>query len=73
MMNHNIIDYYIINFAIPSIITIETHYQIDFGNPVCVPVDDRSTSVLCGIRSRRQLKARLIKRDQCENSVWRLV
>ena len=28
------IDYYIINFAIPSIITIEKHYQIDFGKPV---------------------------------------
>ena len=29
----NIIDYDIINCAIPSIITIETHYQIDFGKP----------------------------------------
>ena len=33
MMNPNIIDYYIINFAIPSIITIENRYQIDFGKP----------------------------------------
>ena len=29
----NIIDYYIINCAIPSIITIENRYQIDFGKP----------------------------------------
>ena len=34
MMDPNIIDYYIINCAIPSIITIENHYQIDFGKPV---------------------------------------
>ena len=33
MMDPNIIDYYIINCAIPSIITIENHYQIDFGKP----------------------------------------
>ena len=33
MMDLNIIDYYIINCAIPSIITIEKHYQIDFGKP----------------------------------------
>ena len=31
--NINIIDYYIINCAIPSIITIEYHYQIGFGKP----------------------------------------
>ena len=31
MMDPNIIDYYIINCAIPSIITIENLYQIDFG------------------------------------------
>ena len=35
MMNSNIIDYYIINCAIPAIITIENHYQIDFGKPGC--------------------------------------
>ena len=34
MMDPNIIDYYIINCAIPSIITIENRYQIDFGKPV---------------------------------------
>ena len=34
MMDPNIIDYYIINCAIPSIITIENRYQTDFGNPV---------------------------------------
>ena len=34
MMDSNIIDYYIINCAIPSI--IENRYQIDFGKPVCV-------------------------------------
>ena len=33
-MDPNIIDYYnIINCAIPSIITIENCYQIDFGKP----------------------------------------
>ena len=32
MMNANLIDYYIIYYsAIPSIITIEYRYQIDFG------------------------------------------
>ena len=36
MMDPNIIDYYLINCAIPSIITIENRYQIDFGKPaVC--------------------------------------
>ena len=34
MMDPNIIDYYIINSAIPSI--IKNRYQIDFGKPVCV-------------------------------------
>ena len=34
MMDHNIIDYYIIICAIPSIITIKNRYQIDFGKPV---------------------------------------
>ena len=33
MMDPNIIDYYIINCAIPSIVTIENRYQIDFGKP----------------------------------------
>ena len=33
MMDLNIIDYYIINCAIPSIITTENCYQIDFGKP----------------------------------------
>mgnify|MGYP001803983307 CR=1 FL=1 len=33
MMDFNIIDYYIINCTIPSIITIENCYQIDFGKP----------------------------------------
>ena len=33
MMDVNFIDYYIIDCAIPSIITIENRYQIDFGNP----------------------------------------
>ena len=33
MMDHNIIDYYIISCAIPSIITIGNRYQIDFGKP----------------------------------------
>ena len=33
MMYPNMIDYNIINCAIPSIITIENHYQIDFGTP----------------------------------------
>ena len=33
MIDPNIIDYYIINCAIPSIITIENRYQIDFGKP----------------------------------------
>ena len=32
MMDLDIIDYYIINCAIPSI-TIENRYQIDFGKP----------------------------------------
>ena len=36
MMDPNIIDYYIINCAIPSIITIENRYQIDFGKPATV-------------------------------------
>ena len=34
MMDPNIIDYYMISCAIPSIITIENRYQIDFGKPV---------------------------------------
>ena len=34
MTDPNFIDYYIIDCAIPSIITIENRYQIDFGNPV---------------------------------------
>ena len=34
MMDPNIIDYNIINCAIPSIITIENRYHIDFGKPV---------------------------------------
>ena len=33
MMDPNIIDYYIINCAIPLIITIENRYKIDFGKP----------------------------------------
>ena len=33
MMDPKIIDYYIIDFAIPLIITIENPYQIDFGKP----------------------------------------
>ena len=33
MMYPNIIDYYMINCAIPSLITIENRYQIDFGKP----------------------------------------
>ena len=32
-MDPNIIDYYTINCAIPSIITIENRYQIGFGKP----------------------------------------
>ena len=34
MVDANLIDYYIINCAISSIITMENPYQIDFGNPV---------------------------------------
>ena len=34
MMDPNIIDYNIINCAIPLIITIKNRYQIDFGKPV---------------------------------------
>ena len=33
MMDPNIIDYYIINCAITSIVTIEKCYQLDFGKP----------------------------------------
>ena len=33
MKDPNKIAYYIINCAIPSIITIENRYQIDFGKP----------------------------------------
>ena len=33
MRDPNIIDYYIINCAIPSVITIENRYLIDFGKP----------------------------------------
>ena len=33
-----IIDYYIINRAIPSITTIKNRYQIDFGNPNYITV-----------------------------------
>ena len=35
IMDPNIIDYNIINCAIPSIISIENRYQIDFGKPAC--------------------------------------
>ena len=35
MMDPNIIDYYIINCAIPLIMTIENLYRIDFGRPKC--------------------------------------
>ena len=38
MMDPDIIDYYIINCAIPSIITIENCYQIDFGKPGSKPI-----------------------------------
>ena len=34
IMDANIIDYYIINCAIPSKIAIENRYQINFGKPV---------------------------------------
>ena len=34
MMDPNIIDHYIINCAIPSMITVENRYRIDFGKPV---------------------------------------
>ena len=34
MMDPNVIDYYIINCEIPSIITIQSCYQSDFGKPV---------------------------------------
>ena len=33
MMDPNIIDYYIMDCAIPSKITIEYRYQIEFGKP----------------------------------------
>ena len=33
MIDPNIIDYYLISCAIPSIITVENRYQIDFGKP----------------------------------------
>ena len=33
MMDRNIIDYYIINCALPLIITIDNRYQIDFDKP----------------------------------------
>ena len=42
-MDPNIIDYYIINCAIPSIITIENRYQIDFGKPGYKPILIEST------------------------------
>ena len=32
-MDPNFIDYYIIDYAIPLIFTIENCYRIDFGNP----------------------------------------
>ena len=35
MMDPNLIDYYIIDRAVPLIITIEYRYQFDFGNPAC--------------------------------------
>ena len=51
MMDPNIIDYYIINCAIPSIFTIENRYQIDFGKPVdalyLIPDCNRLNSVRC--------------------------
>ena len=34
MTNSNLIDYYIINYAIPWIMTIKYFYQLDFGNAV---------------------------------------
>ena len=34
MMDPNIIDYYIINYLIPSIMKIENRYRINFGKPV---------------------------------------
>ena len=37
MMYPNIMDYYIINCAIPSIISIQNCYQIDFNKPVTDP------------------------------------
>ena len=45
MMDPNIIDYYIINCAIPSIITIKNCYQIDFGKPEYIPMKIRSTVI----------------------------
>ena len=35
MMDPSLIDYYLIDCAIPLIITIKYRYQIDFGNPDC--------------------------------------
>ena len=47
MMDPNIIDYryYIINCAIPSLITIKNRYQIDFGKPEYIPMKIRSTVI----------------------------
>ena len=51
MMYPNIIDYYIINCAIPSIITIENRYQIDFGKPVFkVEYTTRKQSKFCPLK-----------------------
>ena len=46
MMDPNIIDYYIINCAIPSIITIENRYQIDFGKPSTEPGHNSTLKVV---------------------------
>ena len=47
MMGPNVIDYYIINCAIPSIITIaiKNRYQIGFGKPGCIIAGMFSASI----------------------------
>ena len=49
MMDPNIIDYYIVNRAIPSIITIENRYKIDFGKPDFKTVVCTMYHVTCGV------------------------
>ena len=70
MMDPNIIDYYIINCAIPSIITIENRYQIDFGKPAHTRHEKWGYWVSCGTSLPKRLR-QLISIERFRFPRWR--